>query len=673
MASKSEEIVAETANKPARNWGKIIFLSGLALLLLWIGLKTWRIGSAAYTFWQMKNEAQTMLDGGLTNIDPDDAEQMVFDARANFLTLKNETEFLMPLTPYLGWVPTIGPLLINADHFVEIGDAGTETAVHAMRGLKPALAVLQTEDSGESRLPALVTVIGDARPDLAHAEISFQQVVGAYEQLEKTEAFPEQLQPIFALADEMIPMAQDGFKIVQVLPQIAGADRPKTYLILAQNDDELRATGGFITGVGVLTVDNGRIMQLDFQDAVLVDSIGNGLYDYPPQPFQQFMGLDYFVFRDANFWPDFPTSAENAMKLYALGQNLDPTAFDGVIAIDQPFLELLVEGTGPIPINGTELTLTGENVIDTLRNTWVSRSEADGDFREWLFSRKDFLSIFAGEIRNRLENDISSVNPILLSRNMYEAIQTKRLQLYFRDPEVVKVLEVIEWDGRIENRSNQDYLAIIDTNMGYNKVNLNIEKNVAYQIDLENKTANLDIQYIHLSPPQEEKSCAQDFYDEYVQATSYLEIANQCYFNYLRVYAPANSNLIESSQHTVPNEILIPNPNWDHEAQTVQELNDLTTFYNFFMLPWGQTTNVNLNYSLPAQIIKTGNGLQSYQLFLQKQAGTGTQATKITIELPDNAKIVQIMPKPNQITDTKITYDLQMDRDTLITVDYSIP
>ena len=665
MASKTEEVVEETVNQPTRNWGKIIFLSGLALLMVWIGLKTWRIGSAAYAFWQMKNEAQTMLDGGLTSINPDDAEQMVFDARANFLTIKNETEFLMPITPHLGWVPTVGPLFINAQHFIEMGDAGTETAIHAVRGLKPALAVLQSENSGESRLPALVTVISDARPDLAHAEMSFQQVVAAYEQLEKIEAFPDQLQPVFALADEMIPLAEDGFKLVQVLPQIAGADVPKTYLILAQNDDELRATGGFITGVGVLTVDNGRIMQLDFQDAVLIDSISNGLYDYPPQPFQQFMGLDYFVFRDANFWPDFPTSAENAIKLYALGQNIDPTTFDGVIAIDQPFLELLVEGTGPIPINGAELTLTGENVIDTLRNTWVSRSEVEGNFNDWLFSRKDFLSIFAGEIRNRLENDISSVNPILLSRNLYEAIQTKRLQLYFRDPEVVQVLETIDWDGRLENLQNQDFLMVVDTNMGYNKANVYVARNFEYQVLLKENLsgeANLWVTHTHTGP-ENNSLCDQNIEDDYQVAENYLEIADQCYFNYLRVYVPQQAQLINSTQQTIRGDYLLSGIEWNATAQPIQELNNLNTYENFMVLPHATTVTNEFTYNLPNNIVQKSGNDSIYRLQIQKQAGTNEEPLKVIITLPPNANFVQATPIPTKVEGSQITFDLNLTSD----------
>ena len=86
---------------------------------------------------------------------------------------------------------------------------------------------------------------------------------------------------------------------------------------MAQNEDELRATGGFLTGAGIVTVENGRIVDLSFLDSNYVDNYWVKPYDFPPQPLYDYMGLEMLLFRDANYWPDFPTSARKAMDLYA--------------------------------------------------------------------------------------------------------------------------------------------------------------------------------------------------------------------------------------------------------------------------------------------------------------------------------------------------------------------
>jgi hypothetical protein len=470
----------------------------------------------------------------------------------------------------------------------------------------------------------------------------------------------------------MLPLAQDGLKMAHVIPQMAGATAPQTYLIIAQNDDELRATGGFITGVGVLTVDNGRIQQLAFQDAVLVDTVGNGLYDYPPAPLQQCMGLDYFVFRDANYWPDFPTSAENAIHLYALGQNLDPASFDGVIAIDQPLLELLVEGTGPIPINESDLTLTGDNIIDILRDTWVSQAEAKESEQNWLFSRKDFMSIFAGEIRNRIENDIGSVDPLTLGRNMYQAGRTKRLQLYFRDPEIMAVLQEINWDGRLENIPQQDFLMVADTNMGYNKANIYIDRALTYDLILNEEgtgDANLTVTHNHRGPASD-SVCQQDTADEYAVAQNYIEIADQCYFNYLRLFTPEQTVLTSSTKQEVGRNILISGLPWEGTAQASPEISGFNTFGNFMVLPRAQSIANSFQYHLPATIVQSDSDQSIYRLQIQKQAGMNPEAVQISITLPPGTQLVEANLTPTKVVADQVIFQFDLTEDLLLEVVY---
>ncbi len=47
---------------------------------------------------------------------------------------------------------------------------------------------------------------------------------------------------------------------------------PRTYLLLAQNNDELRGTGGFISGAGHVTPDRGKLADLTFADSYAVDN-----------------------------------------------------------------------------------------------------------------------------------------------------------------------------------------------------------------------------------------------------------------------------------------------------------------------------------------------------------------------------------------------------------------
>ena len=274
-----------------------------------------------------------------------------------------------------------------------------------------------------------------------------------------------------------------------------------SYLIMAQNEDELRATGGFLTGAGVVTVENGRIADLRFRDSSDVDNIAAKPYDFPPQPLYDFMGLEIFVFRDANFWPDFPTSARKAMDLYAYGLDVEP--LDGVIAIDQEFLRLLVEAIGPVPIPDSEQVINANNLLQILRE---ARDIQEGqEVGEWVLNRKAFLGGFAAAIRGKVETEFGSIDLPTLARNMSAAADRRHLSIYLRDPDAATALAATGWDGRLPTAPPGDFLMAVDTNVGYNKVNLLVERALTYEVDLgPQPTATLNVLYTHTGEPQDE-------------------------------------------------------------------------------------------------------------------------------------------------------------------------
>ncbi len=212
---------------------------------------------------------------------------------------------------------------------------------------------------------------------------------------------------------------------------------------------------------------------------------------------------------------------------------------------------------------------------------------------------------------------------------------------------------------------------VVDTSMGYNKANIYIDRQLAYNITLEgeNPQTHLRISYNHNGPYSDEK-CDQDTFDDYAVAQEYLEIADQCYFNYLRVYVPDGSQLLDSTRQTLTGEELITGKVWDDTAQTIQEFNGFTTFTNFIVVPRGQSRDYELTYLLPANVVQSNDALYSYRLTLLKQAGTGAQTTTVTVSLPAGADFISAAPQPTAVTGNDVTFDLLLDSDQLIEVNY---
>ncbi|MCB8966625.1 MAG: DUF4012 domain-containing protein [Ardenticatenaceae bacterium] len=649
---------------------RFVILAGFLLIVLWLGLKGWRIAQAARSLLAAQTQVETLMAEGLAQIDPNEAEALLLQVRQDVVTLKRETAVFMPLTPYLTWLPRVGPLMPAARPLMEMADAGTEAGVYALRGLKPTLALLQNDAPGTERIAALVQTLNSAKPDLQQTSQAFDRLVAARAALGDTSAFPAQLQTLLDRADPWLPVAQTGLQVAQIMPDIMGVSGQRRYLVIAQNEDEARPTGGFIAGAGLVVVENGRIVDLTFRDANLVDAWSDDLrtltkpYGDPPLPIQQFLGLDLFLFRDANFWPDFPTSAEMAMELYSYGQDSGP--LDGAIAIDQQFMQMLLQVIGPIDVATENVSINGSNVISAMREAWgIDEGET---VREWIFDRKSFMATFAAAILQKIQTDFNTVDPLFLIHTLNEAIAQRHLQVYMRNANEAAVLYAVNWDGRLSNDSGQDLLMVVDTNMGYNKVNIHVDNAIRYHVNLATQQANLAVTYQHRGTDEGEP-CYQG--TPYTSDVTYIGRADTCYWNYMRVYAPAGSVLQESSRHLVPGTTMFNGQTWDETAVTVtDDPTGLAVFANFFLLPWGQQLATTFQYQLPPGIIHDEANEHIYRLMIYKQPGTRPQTIEIMVELPANAMLVSSTLTPTSVVGSAVSFVTNLETDMELMISY---
>jgi hypothetical protein len=624
-----------TQNKPYRRW---LLWGGVVLLLLGLGLKVWRVGGAASRLLERQAEAETLLEAGLTNANPDAAEALVFGLHEDVRILHNELRFILPAGKLLGWLPRVGPLLTAAPDLLTMGDAGLEAAAYATRALKPGLVLMQQPlPPGESRLPGLMQVIANGRADLSAASQSLDRAIVARQQLGNLDELPWRVRTLLAQADAVLPGAQAALKLAPYLPPMMGQNGPRTYLILAQNEDELRATGGFISGVGLMVVENGRILALEFEDANEIDDWRQKPYDFPPEPLYTFMGSELFLFRDANFWPDFPTSAAAALELYSYGQDIPLP--DGVIAIDQSFLAQLLAVTGPVRPAELGQPISSDNVIAQMRNAW---SFQEGQtIGEWIHNRKAFMGPLVVALRDRIEGEPGSLDLRQLLLLLTQATQGKNLQLAMGDPLEAAVLRQVGWDGHLPLYADQDMLLLVDTNTGFNKVNSVVATSLSYTVDLRadgRHQAETRISYQHNGQLPADP-CAPG--TPYFAGIQYEMMVNDCFWNYQRLYVAAGSQLTAASEHPVQGELLLSGVPWPGLATIAQE-NGHTLFSNFFVLQPRATLESYYRYQLPAQVVQADGRNKQYRLTIIKQAGTAAIPVTLTINLPDGAQLISV-------------------------------
>jgi hypothetical protein len=647
----------------------IIIAVGIVFILLWIGITGFRIIKSSLSLVNRQDEIEELFDRGIMNTDPDTVNSLVQGTHDDLFTLNQSLSPITKVAPFFSWIPSIGPLLDASPYLLIMAESGSEAAYFANQALKPALSILQNDDeSTDSKFPALFEVIERANSDLEKAADELDKLELARSKIKNADELPWRVRSLIYQIDSELPLVQKGLKFAAILPKMIGQGGQKTYLLVAQNEDELRPTGGFISGAGLLVVEDGEIVEISFTDANSVDDWQNKPYEFPPDPFFEIMGMDIFLFRDANYWPDFPTSAETLMKLFSYGQDVN---LDGVIAIDQHFLEMLLEVVGPIYIPELEKTVSSQNITAEMRTEW---EPDDSQNTEWWRDRKSFMGPLAKALKDHFEQNLTSIDPIYFSRMIDAAANQKHLQIYARDPEIASILAETGLDNHQSDENGQDFLQVIDTSMGFNKVNAAVNRKIEYHVFLDeigDYKADLNIRYDHLREPHN-MECDHGA-PPYTPDTKYEHLIDDCYWNYIRVYAPDGSQLIGGSGSIISSDQLLSGRNWDGKARVAKkELENLNVFDNFILLQQGGELTTDFDYLLPPTIVKSSQDGEHYKLVVRKQAGTKSETLLVKVTLPPDSIFIDSNPSPSSVDKRTITFETVLDTDIVISLHFKI-
>lgn len=366
--------------------------------------------------------------------------------------------------------------------------------------------------------------------------------------------------------------------LLTIAPEIIGFNGEKNYLLLFQNNLELRPAGGYIGNFGIVKVKNGNPISFEIHDTNIFDGFGKIQTD-PPQPLRDYLGINNWQMRDGNWSPDFETSAKQVEYFYHL-QGGDEE-FDGIIAINASILPDVLELTGSIYLEDFDKEFKSEDALYQLeyeveKGYW-KRNIAEGE-------RKTIFKALVKEVVNKIiENNLSFKNSV--KNLLIKELDEKNIILFIKNKEVQEVVSKLDWSGRINQEYPNDYLMINEANLAAKKSNAFITREVEYCLDLdqEKPTATLKIKYLHQNP---EKNWFNDDYKFY-----------------LRIYAPLGSWLNNSEKLS-------------SEVVFSEEFNK-TVFGAWVEVPAGEEKTIELEYLLPQEIKEKAN----YEILVQKQSG----------------------------------------------------
>lgn len=530
-------------------------------------------------------------------------------------------------------------------HFSVAGKSLSEVAKVASE-LKNPIA-----SSGQSSV-SLLDVFVVAQKNITEAKTELKAAQQNIDRI-SIDDLPEDKRDKFLLVKKQLPDLLSGLDLFlansHIIADLLGANGPRKYLFLFQNNSEMRATGGFIGSYGLLDIANGHVKKFFIDgifnpDGQLKDKI------VPPMPIQKISAN--WSMHDSNWFADFPMSAKKAIQFYE--KTGGPTA-DGVITLTPTVMQKLLEITGPIEMPEYDVTLDSDNFVE------LTQYKVEVDYDKEENKPKKILSDLAPMVLDKLlsNKDLEVVSKT--AQAFLEGLKEKHILFYSENAELQKIISAQGWSGEVIS-TPKDYISVINTNVNGFKTDAVVDESIEHKAEIQVDGSIIDTVTITR---------------KHNGGNSEYEWLNKVNADYMRVYVPEGSKLLEvSGQTRESNE-----PPLDYDAlgfqrdQEVQkEENNMiidpasgtrvytefgkTVFANWTYVSPQETMIITYKYLLPFSMFKVSVGqaeqVDSYSLTAQKQSGSFGSSFESIISYPANYDVKWNFPSDVEIVGNSI-------------------
>jgi len=400
-------------------------------------------------------------------------------------------------------------------------------------------------------------------------------------------------------------------QLVKSLPQILGEKEIKKYLILLQNNMELRPTGGYIGSFALVTFEGGRMSEIELWDVFEADGQLKGHIE-PPAPIKAYLGEANWFLRDSNWDPDFKVSAKRAA--WFLDKEIDEKV-DGVIGADLEFIKRLLVITGPLEISDYDVVVNEKNLYE------ITQREVEQDFFPGSKKKASFLNALSKKLSEEIKG-ISLRGVGALGKSLRISLEQRHIQIFLNEEFAQSAIEKLGWDGgevvgiSCGKNCYSDFFGTVEANLGVNKANQYISREMAVLINIKNgnvlKVLNLSIKN---SAPKE--SGLKGEYKAYVRLL-------------------------------VPKESVVENITLTKGGKTTNlpaDTNDVSRHKEvgvLVIISPGELGVLNFSWRTPTKISFENKG--EYRILVRKQAGTLETPLELTYLLGSKRNIVGYPP-----------------------------
>jgi hypothetical protein len=477
-------------------------------------------------------------------------------------------------------------------------DAGGDTANDRIEFL------IQTIDD---ILPRADEIVGKAR----EANLELKKIdPKRYPQEFNGKPIRSKLTKYLDLAEEASNFIAESKPLLEAAPYLLGTNGTRTYLLLFQNDKELRPTGGFITAYSIVEVTNGKIQPVSSNDIYNLDGKYTPSIE-APEVIKKYLKGPYLIsenirLRDMNWSPDFRESMDlflpEAMEAGISG-------IDGIIAVDTHVVVNILSAIGQVEVPGFGVYSNNHDercdcpqVIYELESfadvegpiVWSENEPGKIVFAPPNYlNRKEIVGPLMNSILSNALGQPKEKLPALIEAG-WRSLTEKHILLYMLDEKAQAGAEAFGAAGRVEDFEG-DYLQIVDANLAGRKSNLYVTQEVLQNVEVDRDGSVTKTVEITYQNPQD--------YDGWL---------NSVLPNWTRIYIPKGSELISQDGFEDPGEIY-------------EELGKTVISGGFELRPKG-IKKISVKYKLP---FKAG---EDYKLLIQKQAGTDAPLYTVNVD-----------------------------------------
>jgi hypothetical protein len=591
-------------------FGIIILIFGGLFLSVYFPAKTLmgQIDSA-------KSEAQKLQQ----SINDKDIDQI----KISLSTLKQKTEEIKQSYSKLkliGSFPYINQFYQDGQQALKISQTGLETGEILITAIEPYKDFLgikggstSSTDTAKDRIEFLTQSVEGLIPYLDTIESKIKEIDESINLINASK-YPDEFKGIAIKSnilktqesiDQIYKYVKDGKPLLTKISWLLGKDSPRKYLMIFQNDGELRPSGGFWTAYSTITVDNGKVIPgsasniYDLDDAI--GSLGKS-----PRLIQSYhINVPNLYLRDSNLSPDFPTDAQFFLEKYT---KVKKGSFDAVVAIDTQLLVDMVSVLGKLDTRVGTFTTEPDKRCDGCPQIIYEMQYMSGRPRNYLeTNRKDFMNpLMSALLANVMGSEKNKMGELMQA--FFKDINQKHILVYFPDEKMQQIGNTANITGKIfDIDQSVDYFHLNDANFASAKSNMFITQKIKHNIDIKAGVAThkISITYTNSSAGS---NCN-------MERTDGLCLNASTYRDLFRFYTPIGSKLIKMTGSEV-------------EPVEYEELNK-QVFEGFY----GNKSGLNPKSSLITSIEYT-SGAQIgsvYTLMLQKQPGTKTIEYDLTI------------------------------------------